>query len=78
MGLGNNGALLFVPQFSANGTFITSWGFLGFGDGLFTRAIGIDTDSSGNVYVTDGGSLETGVQKFTNIPYYYKRNYSAI
>jgi sugar lactone lactonase YvrE len=30
-----------------------------------TRATGIGTDSSDNVYVTDGGSPETAVQKFT-------------
>ena len=31
-----------------------------------SRATGIGTDSSDNVYVTDGGSPETAVQKFTS------------
>jgi DNA-binding beta-propeller fold protein YncE len=53
-----------IQKFATNGTSITSWGVFGFGDGCFIRATGIGTDSSDNVYVTDGDSPETAVQKF--------------
>ena len=33
-----------IQKFATNGTFITSWGVIGFGDGHFKRATGIDTD----------------------------------
>jgi tripartite motif-containing protein 71 len=54
-----------IQKFAPNGTFITLWGVLGFGDGRFARATGIAIDPSDNVYVTDGGNPETAVQKFT-------------
>ena len=54
-----------LQKFTPNGTFITSWGTLGFGDGSFTGATAISMDSSDNVYVTDSGSPDTAVQKFT-------------
>ena len=59
-GIGNQ-----IPKFTANGTFITSWGNLGFGNGRFTNPAGIAIDSSGNVYVGDFGNPENAVQKFT-------------
>jgi hypothetical protein len=34
-------------------TFITKWGTFGSADGQFYNPIGIATDASGNVYVTD-------------------------
>ena len=55
-----------IQKFAPNGTFIASWGVFGFGDGRFTRATGIGSDSSNNVYVTDSGGPEATVQKFTS------------
>ena len=55
-----------IQKFTPTGTFITSWGKLGFGPGSFTTLGAIATDSSGNVYVADIGRGNNGVQKFTN------------
>ena len=51
-----------VQKFTNNGTFLTSWGTLGFGPGLFTSPSGIGISSSGNVYVADFGSPDTAVR----------------
>jgi hypothetical protein len=37
-----------IHKFASNGTYIASWGVLGFGDGRFAGIAGIGTDSSGN------------------------------
>ncbi len=52
-----------IQKFATNGTFITSWVEFGSGDGLYTRATGIGTDSSDNVYVSNFG-LNNSIQKF--------------
>jgi tripartite motif-containing protein 71 len=52
-----------IEKFTSNGTFITSWGSLGFGSGRFTNPSGITTDSLNNVYVVDFGE-NNNVQKF--------------
>jgi tripartite motif-containing protein 71 len=44
------------------GTFLTSWGSFGTGDGQFSLPNGIAVDGSGNVFVLD----DVQVQKFTN------------
>ena len=58
-----------VQQFNSTGTFIRKWGTNGFGqsefsfsDPSFEQPNGIDIDSAGNVYVSDGSR----VQKFTS------------
>jgi hypothetical protein len=40
-----------IQKFTTNGMFITSWGDVGSGDGLFTHATAIGTDASDIVYV---------------------------
>src|SRR6476661_4980448 len=53
-----------VQKFTNNGTFITTWGYEGSGNGQFISPSGIAVDSSDNVYVSD---LENNrIQKFTN------------
>jgi tripartite motif-containing protein 71 len=49
-----------VQKFMNNGTFIIKWG----GNGAFVNPMGIDIDSSGNVYVVD--QVHQRVAKFTN------------
>lgn len=53
-----------VQKFDANGVFIAKWGSQGAGDGQFgiNSPTGIAFDSSGNVFVVDGGNAR--VQKF--------------
>jgi sugar lactone lactonase YvrE len=45
-----------IMKFSSYGTFITSWGTFGSGDGQFDNPHGIAIDGSGNVYVADYGN----------------------
>src|SRR5919199_395072 len=42
-----------VQKFSNNGTFITTWGYEGSGNGQFISPAGIAIDSANNVYVSD-------------------------
>jgi uncharacterized protein YjiK len=51
-----------VYKYSPTGVFITKWGGVGTGDGLFGWPMGIATDSSDNVYVAD--SDNNRIQKF--------------
>ena len=51
-----------IQKFDSNGTFITSWGSSGTGNGQFNDPSDVAIDSSGNVYVTD--SDNNRVQKF--------------
>src|SRR5664280_2145175 len=44
--------------------YVTQWGSLGTGNGQFSGPIGVATDSSGNVYVTDGGNNR--IEKFNS------------
>jgi hypothetical protein len=54
-----------VQKFNSSGTFVTSWGTQGSGNGQFIAgAGGLDTDSAGNVYVADPGNHR--VQKFSS------------
>ncbi|HEV7889784.1 MAG TPA: immunoglobulin-like domain-containing protein [Pyrinomonadaceae bacterium] len=54
----------YVQKFDSAGTFVTSWGTMGSGNGQFIAgAGGVDVDSSGNVYVADPGNNR--IQKFT-------------
>jgi sugar lactone lactonase YvrE len=53
-----------VVKFSNNGTFITSWGSQGEGNGEFIHPHGIDIDSKGYVYVSDRDLAK--IQKFSN------------
>ena len=52
-----------IQRFTTNGTFITSWGSTGLGEGQFINPAGIAIDSSGNVYVGDFGE-NNRIQKF--------------
>ncbi len=52
------------PKFTSAGTFVTTWGTLGYGNGQFRSPSGVAVDSSGYVYVTDEEGW--GVQKFTS------------
>jgi tripartite motif-containing protein 71 len=53
-----------IQKFTNAGTFLTTWGSSGSGDGQFLHPTGVAVDGSGNVYVADydNGSI----QKFTN------------
>jgi NHL repeat len=53
-----------IFKFTSDGTFIKKWGSEGSGDGQFNQIVGIATDSSNNVYVTDKYNLR--VEKFTS------------
>jgi uncharacterized protein (TIGR03663 family) len=53
-------------RYSDSGTLLYSWGKSGAGDGDFNRPIGIATDSSGAVYVSD--TLNNRIQKFVLPP----------
>jgi sugar lactone lactonase YvrE len=53
-----------IQKFTSDGTFITSWGSTGSGNGEFNGTAGIAIDSSGSVYVADAGNDR--IQKFTN------------
>ena len=53
-----------VQKFTNNGTFITTWGYEGSGNGQFISPSGIAVDSSNNVYVSDLD--DNNVQKFTS------------
>jgi DNA-binding beta-propeller fold protein YncE len=53
-----------VEKFTNTGTFITSWGSLGSGDGQFENARGIAVDPAGNVYVVDQGGNR--IEKFSS------------
>jgi sugar lactone lactonase YvrE len=50
-----------IQKFTANGTFITSWGTEGEGEGQFSGPEGIDIDSQGGVYVADTGNFRIQV-----------------
>lgn len=52
-----------VQKFTSNGTFITSWGSTGLGDGQFVSPGGVYVDSSDNVSVSDFGE-NNRIQKF--------------
>ena len=52
-----------IQKFTSNGSFITSWGFNGIGNGQFLVPNGIAVDSSGNVYVVDAYFR---IQKFSS------------
>ena len=47
----------------ATGTFLTTSGSVGSVDGQFSNPLGVATDASGNVYVSDVGNYR--IQKFT-------------
>jgi uncharacterized protein YjiK len=54
-----------VQKFDSSGTFVTSWGTSGSGNGQFIAgAGGVAVDSAGNVYVADIGNHR--IQKFTS------------
>jgi hypothetical protein len=53
-----------VRRFSSAGASLGMWGSPGSGDGQFSTAADIDTDSAGNVYVVD--MVANRVQKFTS------------
>jgi hypothetical protein len=50
-----------IQKFTTNGTFITSWGAVGSGDGQFEEPTSIALDSSDNVYVIDRGNMRIQV-----------------
>jgi DNA-binding beta-propeller fold protein YncE len=51
-----------IQKFDANGTFLMQWGSLGSGAGQFDEPLGLATDASGNLYVSDLGNGR--IQKF--------------
>jgi DNA-binding beta-propeller fold protein YncE len=53
-----------IQKFSKDGTFITTWGEEGEGNGQFLHTHGIDLDSDGNVYVSDRD--QPSIQKFSS------------
>ena len=42
-----------IQKFDASGTFLTTWGGAGTGNGQFLLGLRVATDASGSVYVTD-------------------------
>jgi len=52
-----------VQKFTADGTYLTQWGYRGSGDGQFNTPSGIAVDGRGNVYVAD--TFNDRIQKFT-------------
>ena len=42
-----------IQVFDNTGTFLTTWGSLGSGDGQFNDPAGVAVDGSGNVFVAD-------------------------
>jgi tripartite motif-containing protein 71 len=52
-----------IQKFDSNGKFITKWGSTGSNNGQFIDPISVTVDSSGKVYVVDGGN--TRIQVFT-------------
>ena len=50
-----------IQKFASDGTFITSWGSGGEGEGQFSGPEGIDVDPEGNVYVADTGNFRIQV-----------------
>lgn len=42
-----------IQKFTNNGTFITTWGWLGSGNGQFNNPVGIAVDAKGRVFVAD-------------------------
>ena len=52
-----------IQKFSPDGTFLTSWGSEGSGNGQFDSPHGVAVDGSDNVYVAD--SDNNRIQKFT-------------
>jgi len=53
-----------VRKFDSAGTFVTSWGTYGYGNGQFRIPNGLVIDSNDNVYVSD--SENSRIQKFTS------------
>ena len=53
-----------VQKFTSTGTFVTSWGSYGSGNGQFYNPYGIAVGSDGYIYVTDTNNNR--IQKFTN------------
>jgi hypothetical protein len=51
-----------IQKFTSDGTFLTTWGSEGSGDGQFDWPSGVAVDASGNVYVADRGNDR--IQKF--------------
>src|SRR5206468_10221457 len=51
-----------IQKFDSTGTFLTTWGSFGSGNGQFNLLGGVATDGSGNVYVADDGNNR--IQKF--------------
>ena len=58
-----------IRKFNPDGTFITSWGSEGYGEGQFRYPRGITVDEDGYVYVVDGVSAPfySSIQKRCNI-----------
>src|SRR5262249_31291473 len=50
--------------FTNTGTFLTTWGSFGTGDGQFGGLGGVAVDGSGNVFVVDANNNR--IQEFTN------------
>src|SRR5207237_2796275 len=51
-----------IQKFDSTGTFLTTWGSFGSGNGQLSDPLGVATDGSGNVYVADAGNSR--IQKF--------------
>ena len=43
-----------IQKFTSTGTFLTTWGSYGVGNGQFSNAHSVATDQGGNIYVADG------------------------
>ena len=51
-----------IQKFDHEGTFLTTWGTSGSGNGQFRRPVGVAVDGSGNVFVADTDNAR--IQKF--------------
>lgn len=50
-----------IQKFTADGTFVTSWGSEGEGEGQISGSESIDVDSEDNVYIADTGNFRIQV-----------------
>jgi tripartite motif-containing protein 71 len=68
-----------IQKFQSDGTFITSWGWFGRGDGQFDNPVGIALDGRGRVYIADRDNHR--IQRFSpstqDVTYLFKNKWGG-